>query len=278
MQNYCVYKFLDENNEIIYIGKTRDINIRMLQHFGSNGHLPKECYDSVKKIMYFNCNCGADMDILERYYIDKLKPKYNVRDVNLSLSFSFQLDHIAEWLKYDFDFRSKNNNTNKDIKQKTNIKNIYIEGEDCCCEDGTSYKLNTKFYDINDGYLLNDCFIDTEVGVVKIDKKSNWKYLYQSQDEVVTFYFIKQCGVAIHKLTKEIIWFAGNSGGYLYHQDEDMKNKNILVTKEEFLYELYNNNNKLMLEIDLRNNCTINKKSGINKGQYLFDENFNLII
>ena len=44
-----VYKLLDENDDILYIGKTNNISRRMDQH-KTTGHLPKECYDSVKTV------------------------------------------------------------------------------------------------------------------------------------------------------------------------------------------------------------------------------------
>ena len=36
----CVYRFLNKDNEIIYIGKTKDLDNRIKTH----EHLPKECY------------------------------------------------------------------------------------------------------------------------------------------------------------------------------------------------------------------------------------------
>ena len=52
MKKYYVYRFLNNKNEIIYVGKSVNFINRMKQHFGSNGHLPKECYDNVDKIEY----------------------------------------------------------------------------------------------------------------------------------------------------------------------------------------------------------------------------------
>ena len=39
-----VYRFLDSKGDIIYVGKTVNIDLRMQQHFGDKGHLSKECY------------------------------------------------------------------------------------------------------------------------------------------------------------------------------------------------------------------------------------------
>ena len=72
-----VYRFLDSKGNIIYVGKTVNINLRMQQHFSDKGHLPKECYNSVAKIEYQKYKTESDSLIMETYYITKYSPKYN---------------------------------------------------------------------------------------------------------------------------------------------------------------------------------------------------------
>lgn len=76
MVSYC-YRFKDINNNIIYVGKTVDMNKRMEQHFGGKGHLDKECYKSVARIEYQKYKTESDALIYETYYITKYSPKYN---------------------------------------------------------------------------------------------------------------------------------------------------------------------------------------------------------
>ena len=71
-----VYRFIDGKGNIIYVGKTVNINNRIQQHF-SNGHLPKECYNSVAKIEYQKHKTESDSLIMETYYITKYSPRYN---------------------------------------------------------------------------------------------------------------------------------------------------------------------------------------------------------
>ena len=71
-----VYRFIDGKGNIIYVGKTVNINNRMQQHF-SNGHLPKECYKSVALIEYQKYKTESDSLVMETYYITKYSPKYN---------------------------------------------------------------------------------------------------------------------------------------------------------------------------------------------------------
>ena len=72
-----VYRFLDSKGNIIYIGKTVNIGLRMQQHFSDKGHLPKECYNSVAKIEYQKYKTESDSLIMETYYITKYSPKFN---------------------------------------------------------------------------------------------------------------------------------------------------------------------------------------------------------
>ena len=71
-----VYRFLDSKGNIIYIGKTVNIDNRMQSHF-TKGHLPKECYNSVAKIEYQKYKTESDSLIMETYYITKYSPKFN---------------------------------------------------------------------------------------------------------------------------------------------------------------------------------------------------------
>ncbi len=79
---YFVYKFIDDNNQIIYIGKTIRLPARMVQHFKTDSHLTNECYDNVKCIFYCSFKTKAEMDIYEIYLIDKYRPRYNEKSVN----------------------------------------------------------------------------------------------------------------------------------------------------------------------------------------------------
>ena len=70
-----VYRFLDSKGNIIYVGKTVNIDNRMQNHF-TKGHLPKECYNSVAKIEYQKYKTESDSLIMETYYITKYSPRY----------------------------------------------------------------------------------------------------------------------------------------------------------------------------------------------------------
>lgn len=76
-ESFIVYKFLNDYNDVLYIGKTVNINQRMFTHFGNSGHLGKDKYDQVTKIEYIICENNADMSIKEIYFINRYKPPFN---------------------------------------------------------------------------------------------------------------------------------------------------------------------------------------------------------
>lgn len=72
-----VYKFINIEDEVVYVGKTKgNVHERIYSH-SKNGHLPKQCYECVNKIEYIETVSKADMDILELYFINKYKPIFN---------------------------------------------------------------------------------------------------------------------------------------------------------------------------------------------------------
>lgn len=97
--NFLVYKFINEDDKIIYIGKTKNLKNRMeYQHFTSAGNLSENCYDEVVAIFYAETKSQIDMDLYERYLISKHTPKYNkannVGGVSIALS-------DLEWERYE---------------------------------------------------------------------------------------------------------------------------------------------------------------------------------
>lgn len=70
----CIYRFINKENEIIYIGKAKDLKSRIKNH----NHLTEECYSEVAFIEYATFDTEHEMDFAERYYIQKINPKYNI--------------------------------------------------------------------------------------------------------------------------------------------------------------------------------------------------------
>lgn len=75
---YYVYKFYNKKGELIYVGKTINIDSRIIAHISEENWKKTEIY----KIECALTNSKTDMDIYEMYYINLLKPKYNIAMVN----------------------------------------------------------------------------------------------------------------------------------------------------------------------------------------------------
>lgn len=86
-----VYVMYGKNEEILYVGQTRNMKIRMKQHFGAQR---EEWKSEVIKIKYMDCHNEVDMNIYELYLINKLKPKYNkghAYECNTQLNLPYRL-------------------------------------------------------------------------------------------------------------------------------------------------------------------------------------------
>jgi len=98
MSNF-LYRFLNTQGVIIYVGKTQNIENRMKTHFSSEGHLPKSCYEDVAKIEYIELHNKVEMDILELYFINKWKPFFNKKDKMDDVLYLEILDNYS-WTEY----------------------------------------------------------------------------------------------------------------------------------------------------------------------------------
>lgn len=117
----CVYKFMNRDGEVIYIGKAKDLKSRLSNH----NHLSDNCYNEVVYTMYTTFDTEHEMDFAERYYIQKLAPKYNTILSDRPISFDcddldnkiFKIYKVNEYLV---------EHTLEQIQQLKN-ENLYVE-------------------------------------------------------------------------------------------------------------------------------------------------------
>ncbi len=75
-----VYKFYDENNKILYIGKAKSLSNRLKSYFSSSNDRKKnELIDKIKFLEIFITKTESDALLLEQNLIRKLKPPFNVQ-------------------------------------------------------------------------------------------------------------------------------------------------------------------------------------------------------
>lgn len=82
-----VYRFLNKDEKIIYIGSCGDIFKRLRQHF-EHGHIGDYCYDKVLYVDYAEFRSRTEAYMYEQYEITKYQPEFNENckideDVNL---------------------------------------------------------------------------------------------------------------------------------------------------------------------------------------------------
>lgn len=93
------YRFVDSNENVIYVGYTgQTMAKRMGQHF-TKGHLPKKCYKSIARIDYIKWSTRSDAQVMEVYYINKYHPKFNKLDKQ-SDKLNVQVADEKEWKVY----------------------------------------------------------------------------------------------------------------------------------------------------------------------------------
>ena len=93
-KKYFVYRYLDKDNNIIYVGLTA----RPLKH-RVREHMVEELNNETVKIQYIIVPNESQMHQREWYYIDAYKPKYNKRDVHSGKP-EIMPEYDAKWIDY----------------------------------------------------------------------------------------------------------------------------------------------------------------------------------
>ena len=73
-----VYKFISDKNQVLYVGKTVNMDARMKQHFSKKSHLfGSGLYEQIQRIEYMTCKNEFEALQKELMYINFYKPRYN---------------------------------------------------------------------------------------------------------------------------------------------------------------------------------------------------------
>lgn len=246
---YFVYRFLDENFNVIYVGRTDNIKNRMNQHFSGRGHLPKECYDSVYRVDYLEMVNYLDMKIKELYYIGKHRPIHNTID-NTPMSVEvmetedawrvFTRDEIDNFVdkeilvKKNEQLRTKNRNLKKENKGLNFTLEYY--GDQCDVKDKQIKELVEK------NEQLQNITEELEQKLRSLGdflKNSSDRYEVQSGKEyslddavkiIKTEQITKMCNTFNGNITAELLLKEGNVIGRYYTGDGEYKE--IIVDSE----------------------------------------------
>lgn len=126
---FYLYRFINKDNEVIYVGKSGNIDERLLYHFGSRGHLPKMCYDETVKIEILKLKTKTEMNIKELYYISKFNAKYNSANKDECVFFK-ELEENDIWENYDLKAKKKELDKYKIIKLENEVDKLKKEIKD----------------------------------------------------------------------------------------------------------------------------------------------------
>ncbi|WP_066714228.1 GIY-YIG nuclease family protein [Clostridium sp. Marseille-P299] len=95
----CIYRFINQNNETIYVGKAKKLRARLRGH----NHLPEQCYQEIDRIEFTVFETEDEMNYAERYFIPMFKPKYNEMMIERSINIPIEQFDNAKWYVYGTD-------------------------------------------------------------------------------------------------------------------------------------------------------------------------------
>lgn len=189
MENvFYIYRFLDKKDNLLYIGRTNDINRRILkEHFTSLGHLPLECYSSIENVQYAQFENESEEVSYEAILINKLKPRYNVQFKDDG-NFNIELPEF-KWIDFVFPYDSYLKYL-KNRKNKTqDIKDFIINNLESINLDDDSIK--TGFMKIDRVTSIRDTDLILIAGDTSIGK---------------TTYALNICNFVATRLNKKVLY------------------------------------------------------------------------
>lgn len=103
-----VYRFLNRCGDVLYIGSTQNITVRMCVHFSrgvdieSDRRLPEEARKEVDSVEYIETKTMMDALVLEAYLISAIKPPYNKEYVDFG-KLTYCVDFgVLEWIESSY--------------------------------------------------------------------------------------------------------------------------------------------------------------------------------
>ena len=206
----CVYKFINRDNEVIYIGKAKDLKSR----FSNHNHLSDDCYNELAYIMYASFDTEYEMDFAERYYIQKMNPRYNTILSDKPISFECE----------DLD--------NK-IFNAYEVNQFVVERT---LEQMTIFKQENLSLDL-------DISIVELVGLMHIIESENFKNIKNKKDNIKSYdYLYHMADKSLHKLSDEYEKSLKNKYDFLdleiCYKDINNINEHIDFINNEYLFEI----------------------------------------
>lgn len=145
---FYLYRFINREGKVIYIGRTNDIKRRFLrEHFTNNTHLPNECYLEIEKIEYVKLVESEEV-AYEAILINKNRPKYNIQFKDEG-SFHVQLPEF-EWIEFQWEYEGQLEWLKKKKEKSINANDVAVN----CLNNIKEQDIKTGIIDVDSSVLL----------------------------------------------------------------------------------------------------------------------------
>lgn len=104
--SFFLYRFINIDESIIYVGRTNDIRRRILkEHFSDNTHLPDECYFEIDRIENTEIINESEEVAYEAILINQSRSKYNTQFKDEG-QFDIQIPKFC-WSEFEWEYEGQ---------------------------------------------------------------------------------------------------------------------------------------------------------------------------
>lgn len=104
--HFCVYKLLDSKNNVLYVGKSKQLKTRIFNHTRGKSNIEKECSKKICRVEFLEFENECDMDLFEIYSIYYYNPPYNKE--NTSKIGIIEIEMPKQWNELNINTFEKN--------------------------------------------------------------------------------------------------------------------------------------------------------------------------
>ena len=273
-RKFYIYKMYDENNELLYIGKTIQFTVRMNQHFSIESMIKDNWKTKVCKIVYFELDTKVDMDMVELYLIATERPRYNRESTDTTLpKIKIEFNKKNEKVIYVKGFKKESVFYITD-KEKENISNRLF------LYDGKMNEYNKKEFNISKSWLRKNVDSTKRLKANILTYKSMKNELNNDliiSDDIKTYfkcnsnYFGAINDISVFKDCKSLILIPSeNDKNSVFDVFKIIKYITLTIKNDLYLYipskkiryylKLWLNEEDIIEEIKVKDNLTIEKE------------------
>lgn len=253
---YGIYNIYN-NTKLIYTGKTNNFLTRLKTHVSL-----QPWRNEITHIAIAECKTKVDMDLYEKYYINKLKPKYNKAIVyNETPTFAveeliFKKFSLKEFFDRNKPKTQKNNDINKNYEKykkeindliKTSIKINKDEKIDFLNSTNVLYywndSLNTNIYFLQvEGDLI--FFKEILKGIknnICMEFEDKYVFIYKNREDIFENSDLYHLGLTInnYSISQKRISKGFSGVNFVYGIKLDPKTKDVKISINKYMLNEY---------------------------------------